>query len=880
MIDIYAALGQTQGRFINDHLLRYLYFGLPLASCEARLRYAPSPIIRSECELLAVSCPRFALRACLPDGSFFNLRRLPLLRETVDDWFEPQADSSVARPTDDRPAELLRRLIDIDGMCVADSYLMPPPWIDREYNTLRSTYAAAYGDNAMEGVPFLRHIPLGGGMCAQACAFMATAILHDYADRIPGIPEITVLAHSSSRTDHSLPISGLDARLMSAYFASVNLNATQLSPPTYGQAAPNFIRSLGLGACDIYDCATLECVLRSYLSSGMPVILFLDGPSFWSRVLPSNGIEPRFSSSARPESHAVLAVGCHDRMQHKFLINDPASFPFLASTSLDLHSSRRPGRRHAPIMPVTPGDVRWQLWDTVRSDSRECSLGLITTSVAAINNPQCFVSALVGSPSRRIPPGDFRLLDPQSTPEVRQHIYANMGLSSEAQECIERAIVESHISTWAWVQYCNRYSDEGACVLVWDATNPSRQLVRFTDEEIKQVLLFVAREVSSGDWRPIHHKVTNEVPCFANSASTTPRGDTWSMLRGASKGRRPLTVCAITSAFTRSLSQGMAHARWPERICDVEVYMLMQSDMEELRSEARRDGWRGRGRTSMEFLSEIVTDQRRQEAVATSICDSLDRQDRRCRAFATFFPTLCFPLLDFRGEMAAKALVCVQRIAERLRRISQGRHDANVIEIVGGSRVSGIWSAAPNPDASRPEHYARIEDKEVARSRIVRRLANVRRELEEAGDPVTPVSIELEPGELFAVGEFSDLTELCKALEKEKELGDWVGVNLDIAHWRIMGIVPSDVKNEESIYRRIVHSHISGHYIKSHCADIGFRRYNVPTEFREWIELISTLESDRGIRYSGLLSLEMEACQGVGLDEAFSDAAALVEAYA
>lgn len=83
-----AQVGANEIQWVSQVLHNWL-FGQQAPPGELRYRLAPSLIARSECELFAVSAPRFAVRVRFKDGSFANLRRIKFLLETVENWGEP-----------------------------------------------------------------------------------------------------------------------------------------------------------------------------------------------------------------------------------------------------------------------------------------------------------------------------------------------------------------------------------------------------------------------------------------------------------------------------------------------------------------------------------------------------------------------------------------------------------------------------------------------------------------------------------------------------------------------------------------------------------------------------------------------------------------------
>ena len=78
------------------------------------------------------------------------------------------------------------------GSCIADSVFTPPAVLAKGFNILTSEFGSAYGEvQSIQGTPFVSHSPFLGGMCAQACCFMASMLSLSSAKSVHGIAEIS-----------------------------------------------------------------------------------------------------------------------------------------------------------------------------------------------------------------------------------------------------------------------------------------------------------------------------------------------------------------------------------------------------------------------------------------------------------------------------------------------------------------------------------------------------------------------------------------------------------------------------------------------------------------------------------------------------------------
>jgi hypothetical protein len=342
-------------------------------------RIAPSPITRSEAELLGLSAPRFAIRVFVSDGGFINCRRLDALAESFqydghNEWGmrdrnlpeerrHPEFGPEIVE-ANDYPRWLKDAIQESVPTCIADCLLSPPPRMrDREYRFLNADLFAAYGEQCPIGeagpfTPFCRSFPLGGGLCAQAVCFMGTALLAKHATGIYGPAEVTVLAHP--RQLGELALTGMTAENMASYFDGVNLRLTQQAVhfDGTGDAPP-----------------LLGMAIRAYLRSGMPVAFPTDMRALATKrvggarpVYAQNHIDYKrnLCEGIRNTAHAVILIGFHET-RDLFIFHDPGAFPYLEInlaqlSDLGASAEDAPNRpEKAMIMPITPRGVRLPL---------------------------------------------------------------------------------------------------------------------------------------------------------------------------------------------------------------------------------------------------------------------------------------------------------------------------------------------------------------------------------------------------------------------------------------------------------------------------------------------------------------------------------------
>lgn len=850
--------GPTQWDFVTQLVQDHL--GDAAADPGAyRKRIAPSLISRSECELFSTSAPRFAVRMELPDGSFINLRRLSFLAKTCEniEWLSPPPASAAGL----RLSQVVSQNLKARGRCIADSVLVPPRhrYGDDRWAVLTAPLGRAYGEcgwleqREIQGTPFVRQILLGGGMCAQAACFMATALLHEYAVGVHGVSEITALADGDVADGRptELPIGGMGVEDVSRYFEgdSVRLSAPALSLPLTIAAK----RRLGPEQLENY----LGQAIRSYVLSGFPVIQTLD----MLRLMQAREYRPLLDSLRNlPDpttdeewAHAVVVVGASLHPGGELLINDPDYLPFRRVSQRELLRAVQMGvtrLTNRPLMPITPIDVQLPLFTPVpigdgeRCDRRGLDYLLSVPSASMLFDKPSLQQHLCDTD----PNDEFRLFNVQSGRERwLQTLCRGDSINSVAISLFDAWLAGADGDSLSWIWSRHRRHP--------DSEHYSESIV-FCDATRR---IPVERSATRGPRR-------NLLLC---ALLKDRRDGAWRVARVGRSNVRPSAITSFTSASSPCVKRSLSRQDFEPHVESLEWYSFMQTEMQRgrLKKHAQLNGI-----PDVSILEYMARYQRLGGSVVETVLDKLARDVDEARvrrpviALATFIPTLSLPHNAQGAALGRDALIFVARFADRLARRQGFQHSGRkmIVELVAGSRVAGLSAT------SNREFKASFLSQADSATHFLGNLESIVRATRDL--PVT-WAVELEPGPLFTIRDWRSVCDLCHRLDQSDVLSPAVGVNLDISHWRmavahshegaVERISPRLVRESPTVFRRIVHAHISGHHDRAHFGDIPLDVLNTTDEFRPWISLLRERAACTDVRpaFSGYVSLEFEAAK-------------------
>jgi hypothetical protein len=828
-------------------------------------RAAPSIMTRSEAELYGVSSPRFAFRAYLRldetgcDDAFANVRRLELLHQT-------------ARLHGGADVPNVQHLLETSkSSCIADCVLPVPDRLRRPgHHILEVELGFAYGEGRkISGLPFTNFIRLGGGLCAQANCFMATVLMQDYANGVHGIAEISALSSPDIMLNGgTIALDGMKDNRMAQYFALVGLNAVrQIS---FARPSLSWLEQK-----DWEYRYELDQALHSYLSSNIPLIVFVDvarlnGQGTAESVYRKNSIHiERQVEQPKGYPHCALLVGTLGHSH--YVCHDPATFPFL---ELDLDNlidasllSRESRDRcsgglqfqailpHGVVLPLLEepslanSSFKDGLWDKMKAFQRGFA-------------PNTQLPRFEGA---HFTIGKVRLvhLDWLAEPQPRKILEF---LPSEFLKAI-RTMTDrvAGLRGWSWIQFREHSGNDAADRSCWLWRAEENSPLGWNPNPREHLFDVIVEQ--RGVLRALLNPDTsiNEInEGFLGGAGDYPVPNPKPQVGCDAECTEPISL--ISSWMPTRFRHAMRH--WPENV-SIELYSFMQSDSEPIgKSLGLPPPF-----TAVDVLASL--DER--SDLVSQTCELISKNANQVGVhvvgIATYIPEISAEIGLKSSAAAVQALRAVGRISLELSRLG---HPVRTIEVVAGSRIDTVSYQVR--DGNKDQLSAVILSDAIAIDRFVKALQAALTPLHSRLlESQISLAIELEPGPLFIVRDWTTLQLLCAAIDSSPEwMSKLVGLNVDIPHWILAQDIMKDAEGRvmlqkvltvdkvKQLSERIVHAHFSGH-AKGHFGDAPPLDVGTMDEYLPWIravqEVFRSRDSAVSLRPSKRISLELEAAR-------------------
>lgn len=500
-------IGPGSYRFLD-----YLSLHMGDLLCEPA-RMAQSIVTRSEVELFGLSAPRFAARVYLRNGGFVNCRRIATLVEMFKldnfaEWGNRYEDKQLAPEQRNSDLEKVQephlRIEEVlkDQSCIADSLLVEPRRLTRYRLSYLDASSAKLAEAYSEGerfdaslirklLPYTNTMDLGGGLCAQAVIFMATAVLAKYAKSVHGIAEITALAHDWQCRE--LALGSLEPEGMDRYFGTVNL---RLMEQSLTQRPSDHITET--------RAKHFSSAIRCYLDSSMPVLFptsthkLSKQPSLAQSIYGKNGLKIAAADVPPDEDHLVVIVGSGKKGEETdaqfFVMHDSATLPFLVATLAEMMSvgvtRKLPNvvSDNGVMMAIVPRPVRMPLLDEriyvaepnqpTRIQIRGMRFGLdtFTRLFHYVSNYPCPAQP-------NLVPDRFRLIRSDNPKSVFKQCAPDYQLLLECGLLRAISIMETkfswHKPHWLWIEAFQ------SSLWVWNAEVPPTETLPSTEVETR-----------------------------------------------------------------------------------------------------------------------------------------------------------------------------------------------------------------------------------------------------------------------------------------------------------------------------------------------------------------------------------------------------------
>ena len=240
----------------------------------------------------------------------------------------------------------------------------------------------------------------------------------------------------------------------------------------------------------------------------------------------------------------------------------------------------------------------------------------------------------------------------------------------------------------------------------------------------------------------------------------------------------------------------------------------------------------------------------------------------RVPALATYFPDISSKTGD-RWEKACRAVVNSVKLCRAL--AAEGFDVTPCVEVVCGSLLEPVIETGDD----RPKLVKEYKRKAKI-DRLVETLAEVKTRLAAENPPLGEgdyaIALEVEPGSAYVLNDRDALRDVYAAV-CAAGLRGVVGLNLDIAHFRIAGITPAvlagGVAGYPDLTDWLVHSHIADHPLWMHTRDLSLGAFTqverFPTEFCPYLDVLvrrakNARAAPGGLRFTNAVALELEGC--------------------
>ncbi len=883
-------------------------------------RMAPSIITRGECEMLGLSDPRFSYRVVMTTEDdwlgFVNLRRL---RRVAD-----QVRKSGIVTDHHRASSIADSLLRLPARFSQDDWHIAAPPCELVEHYGEDIPARAQSD-APVIVPYMKHLHIvGGGLCAQACCFMASLTAYRWIKQVVSLPEISFLARYTGGT--SLNLSGLNLQEIITFFQnpSIQLNAS-IQTDTW---------DCGAHLVDT-DWDDFLSAIKAYLNAGCPILVPVDVDRMSGRTTEQCGVQAvnvyadnydniwgmRFESKPTEEPankrHMVMVLG-YQRNGSNLIFHDPLVGPFMkmhVSACFQNACYVVPRTEkivwgefldNATIIPVTPPQVKLGLLNSSHSENLDSdpqeSRGLI--HIRHLFQHEIYFPHIVGERFNFEKDWKLSLCQLQdissSAFSLIEKCTANRVVITSVQNHAKRLVdCGCPPDRWIWLQIDGRF------IFFWDAEYDRQS--RPVDSDGVEAILSVGQYVGATvEWKIFYRRddgADNGLERFVIKEQAETQAD---------RDTDDVSAALITS-YRGSLREAVT--RKSTRRYDIDLYAFMRADSPEVLGQmslirdfgfgaamkqigsdcyhffrnypnyfpVRLDRNRGfpfyinkipfepiifTSSTVCSHLASHFSDEKFIDETASRIRGLIHDPDKLV-AVSTFFPEITSDNEILR-EQAANALICVIAIVKRLNQ--EPETAIQVVEMVCGGRIGDrkLRRIQSSPRLEFADDlFEFLEASVLTKEDCWKRVSECLTAIESYAKGHVRIALELEPGPLFALSDWKDLEWFSENIIKSG-MCEFVGLNCDFAHWAMAGIAPETIRaslhSEFGPGKLILHSHASD-FGKGHFGDLYPTAVHSRDFFYQWVQVIAEAYRERGKptqEWGNFISLELELTANAG----------------
>jgi len=867
-----------------------------------RPMWRPSLIARSDAEIYDVEDPRWAKRVHVFLETEKKKDYLGFINMRPRRLFEERLSGS--------QRENLAKGLRSESLLVCGSYLAPPRALIEDGFRFPTSFDMGVYHNELggwQGTVFASPALILGGLCSQACVYMASYPMARHGCHILGISDIALAAEARAKyaSTSDVEIQGLTLPKLRKVFESEHLGLN-----AFWERVPFRTKEESLDPRRLNEAAS---VVTSYLCQGLPVILsvhmarlvFANPEPYSPRI--RTIIDKRWKKSKQRDKdnlHAVMIVGfrppSRSREYYEFVYHDSAAGPYIPISVHDLSKGAadkfqrdrepyafdlvvpRPNHVGTPLKddfgryigPAPDYKFDMEKWKSEQKKKLRKRKGLRESSKywrdqvfyreTGVSIPLPLSSEGFFPLKISVEDSCFFLVDTRDFFDR----YVSLATCDRVKALRDWQQIEPKLPATLWVEefgplpqaHHNRLADRAIWgYWAWSADE------RYPKDLEYQIPVF---QCTQGKLSIDYRNCQIEIPVQRDLPIDVRRSE-------------PLHVGAITSYSVgpmRNALEGLASHRIP----NVDLFLFQADDLQNYYG-APPDA------SPLEIVSSArVTSEQIAERIAKDVLTVREHTHFpfTVRGFATYLPEIS-SLDTEKRKNAVAALKHIIRIAGILKNSKaygeSGGFDTRFVEIVAGTRVS-----RPRFEVKQVRDRDSVRKETVFLTTVAGFYDKLQVLLESLGEIAQAayesdvyVSIEVEPGLLPLVSEFTYVDSLVKALEEDPEFRDtvkqkWqidlpkvrhserIGINVDVCHMRLCRISPEQLRHP-AIVNRITHIHI-GDIGPGHLCDLVTGTVSTYDKYHDWIQLF--LDVANGLPransfpdFSSCLSIELEACR-------------------